>query len=141
MEIGMTQEMIATEHQEHFALMNWIRTQPIIRDVIIHIANEGKRNPREGNKLKRMGLRAGVFDFFLPIPTNLYHGLWVELKRRKGSKISNEQLEWWHKMKSLNYGAYFAYGWEEAKDIILLYLSSGIAREKTEDKIPVRTEI
>lgn len=124
MDARMAPRVIPTEHQEHFALMSWVRTQPRIHDVLIHIPNEGKRDPRLGNKLKRMGMRAGVFDFFIPIPTSLYHGLWIELKRRKGSKISKEQMEWSHKMKSLQYCACFAYGWEEARELILLYLSS-----------------
>lgn len=102
--------------------MNWIRTQPLLRDVVIHIPNEGRRDVKYGNKLKRMGLRAGVSDFFIPIPTKSHHGLWIELKRRKGSRESDEQKSWIHKMRSLDYAACFAYGWEDAREIILLYL-------------------
>lgn len=117
-------ELIPTEQQEHLALMNWVKTQPQIRDVIIHIPNEGKREVRFGNKLKRMGMRAGVSDFFLPIPTSLHHGLWLELKRKKGSRESDEQKAWVHKMRALDYCAVFAYGWENARDLILMYLSA-----------------
>src|ERR1044072_2253058 len=112
-------ELIPTEQQEHFALMHWIKTQPNIRGLIIHIRNEGRRDVKYGNKLKRMGLRAGVSDFFLPLPTKMYHGLWIELKRKKGSRESDEQKAWLLKMRALDYCACFAYGWEDARDIIL----------------------
>lgn len=112
-----------TEYQEHVALMKWIATQPNIRDIFIHIPNEGKRNPISGAHLKRMGMRKGVSDFFLPKPNKESHGLWVELKRTKGARETPEQKDWINKMKALNYDAHFAYGWEHAREIILHYLN------------------
>lgn len=121
---------IPTESQEHLTLMKWINTQPLIRDVIIHIPNEGKREVIFGSRLKRMGMRAGVSDFFLPIPTHKYHGLWLELKRLKGSRETEQQKSWLNKMLSLDYYACFAYGWVEAREIILQYLSDRPERPK-----------
>lgn len=101
--------------------MDWALTQPLIRDLILHVANEGKR--ANGYLLKRMGLRKGVSDFFIPLPRNGYHGLWIELKPMKGGKLSKEQKEWLDRMKSLGYAAYVAQGWVNASLLITQYLA------------------
>ena len=113
---------VPTEKQEHKCLMQWIRTQQVVRDLIIHIPNEGQRNPIYGYHLKQMGMRAGVSDFFLPLPTPLFHGLWIELKRKENGRESMEQRTWINKMRGLGYAAFFCYGWEDAKSRIEEYL-------------------
>lgn len=110
-----------TEYQEQVALMKWVATQPLLRELFIHIPNEGKRSPIAGAHLKRMGMRKGVSDNFLALPRKGYHGLWMELKRLKGAKETPEQKDWINKMLELNYAAHFAYGWENARDILLQY--------------------
>ncbi len=96
---------------------------PLIKDVIIHIANEGKRPKHIGYELVRMGMRKGVSDFFIPIPSKGFHGLWIELKvmdeKRKATK---EQLDWLERMVSLGYAGYVAHGWVRASQIISSYL-------------------
>lgn len=111
-----------TETQEHIALMDWVNLHPVLKRLMIHIPNEGKRSPWLGAKLKRMGLRKGVSDFFLPFPRSKYHGLWIELKRDAKSAKTPEQIEWIDYMKALDYAAHFAYGFESAQSIILDYL-------------------
>lgn len=116
---------VPTERQEHLALMKWIALQPKIRDLFVHIPNEGKRSVLEGYVLRRLGLRRGVSDFLLPLPTKSYHGLWIELKRKDGGKESIEQKQWINKMRSLGYAAFFARGCDEAIKIISTYLQEG----------------
>lgn len=67
-------------------------------------------------------MRRGVSDFFLPLPKKSYHGLWIELKRKKKYVISKEQKEWIERMRLLNYRAEFAYGFEDAKKIVEEYM-------------------
>ena len=114
--------IIPTEEQEHLALMEWAQTNKICRKYLIHIPNGGSRHKAEAAKLKRMGVRAGVSDFFLPYPNDTYAGLWLELKRRKKSRISEEQLHWLYLMQKCGYAAKIAYGWEHGKEIIKEYL-------------------
>lgn len=102
--------------------MDWIETQPKIREDIFHIPNQRMCSVGYRRKLARMGVKSGVSDLFLPYPHNGYHGLWIEMKRIKNSKSSPEQIEWCNRMLKRGYGAEFAYGWEHAKDIIEKYL-------------------
>lgn len=117
-------ELVPLEREEHLALMKWIHLQPTIKDFVIHIPNEGKRSIIAGKFMVRMGLKAGVFDLFVAVPQGKYHGLWIELKRRKGFKISAEQLSWQALMRQKNYVAEFAYGWEHGREIIENYMYS-----------------
>lgn len=120
--------LIPTEDQEQTALIQWAMTQPGLRDVILHISNERQCTPRQGAKFKRLGVRRGVSDIFIPIPVlrdNGFwqHGLWIELKRQKYFTITIEQQEWIDKMRNLEYAAEICCGWEKARDTIISYLS------------------
>lgn len=53
-----------------------------------HTASGEKRDKSTGARLKRMGLKPGLFDFLLIDPHGLHY--WLELKR-KGEKLSDEQ--------------------------------------------------
>lgn len=117
--------LIPTEEQEHFALMDWLAYRPEIKSHFIHIPNGGSRHILEAKKLKRMGVKKGVSDFFLAKPMHPYAGLWVELKR-KNKKISPtpEQQEWLKLMNESGYKAVVCYGAQEAIDQINDYLMS-----------------
>lgn len=115
-----------TENEEAIALVQWVKTKPLIREYFIHIPNEGKRSFYSGALMKKMGLVSGVCDYFLAFPIGKYHGLWIELKRNKKSSVSNSQKEWIERMRLLDYQAYIAYGFDEAVNIITLYLKQGL---------------
>lgn len=72
-----------------------------------------------------MGLRKGVSDFFipLPMPEKGFHGLWIELKRSKGGKTTDEQYEWLERMIKMGYAGYVAHGWVHAAEIVRSYMS------------------
>jgi len=78
-------------------------------------------------RLKRQGFQVGVSDYFLPIPIGQVGnggaaGLWIELKRLKGGRTSDEQAVWLLRMAHLGYAARIARGWEEAREIVGRYL-------------------
>ena len=112
-------KLIPTEDQEQIALATWLTKQGIR---FYAIANGGKRNLREAVKLKRTGLSPGVPDICIPIPSGCYHGLYIELKRERGGRVSNEQVEWLEFLRSKGYWADVAFGFEDAKKIVLYYL-------------------
>ena len=116
--------LVPTERQEHLAFMDWVRRQPKIRDVLVHIPNEGKRSPVAGHILRRMGLKSGVSDFLLAMPSSRYHALWIELKRKEGGREMPAQVEWIDKMRSLGYAAFFCYGCDSAIETVKLYLDN-----------------
>lgn len=124
---------VPTESVEQQCLIRWARMQrgkyPEL-DLLYHVPNEGKRPSSTGARMRAEGLKKGVPDIVLPVARGGYHGLYIEMKRLKGSKTTEEQKEW---IKNLNNQGYFACickGWEAAKDVIMQYLS--LNRGKTE---------
>lgn len=87
------------------------------------IPNGGHRNKWEAAKLKRCGVQSGVPDICIPIPSGSYHALYLEIKRVKGGKVSDNQILWLSYLREKGYYADVGYGFDEAKDIIVHYLS------------------
>jgi len=74
--------------------VKWFDLQfPEYSRYLFHIRNGGSiKSAREGLKFKRMGVRKGIPDLFLSLPTDAWHGMYIELKK-KGGKPSKEQIE------------------------------------------------
>lgn len=124
-------------HQE--ALMNWAKLTrlsrlklPLLNDSRLNeymfaIPNGGRRNAKEAARLKKQGVLAGVPDLMLPIPSNGFHGLFIELKRPKHGTspkgvVSKNQKEMLSKLSVCGYKSIVAYGWLDAKHAIVEYL-------------------
>lgn len=112
------------EDTEQIHLFDWAAMQsgkyPELL-LLFHIPNGGKRNAREGARFKRMGVKAGVPDLFLPVPRGKHHGLFVELKS-PGGRLSDHQREWLQKLAGSGYAACVCFGFEEAVRDITNYL-------------------
>jgi hypothetical protein len=118
------------EDEEQKTLFEWAELQagkwPELRRMM-HSPNGGSRNAIEGAKFKAMGVRAGFPDVFLPARRQTaeggtYGGLFVELKRRAGGRLSPEQREWLEYLWEAGYYAVCCGGWEEAVRHIDFYL-------------------
>lgn len=94
---------------------------------MFHIPNGGKRNITEAVRFKRAGVKAGVSDIFLPVARKEYQGLFIEMKRADGGKVSDAQKRFIYAVKKQGYAASVCNGWKEAVRIIEEYLT----REKT----------
>lgn len=92
---------------------------------MFHIPNEGKRPCATGARMRKEGLKRGVPDIFLPVPKGEYHGLFIELKRLRGSKTSDDQKGWISALRRQGYQAHVCEGWQEAADRIEEYLREG----------------
>lgn len=114
------------EAAEQTALFRWAGLMsgqfPEI-EMLYHIPNGGSRNKIEAAHLKQQGVKAGVPDLCLPVARGEHHGLYIELKYGKNKPTEN-QKRWINLLRSQNYKAEVAYGWEEASKIILEYLKS-----------------
>jgi hypothetical protein len=88
---------------------------------LFHIRNES-RSIAESMIGKKMGVVKGVPDYFLCQPSDCFHGLFIEMKRKKGGKLSQEQKDWIELVKSKGYEAVVCYGAEEAIDIVDNYV-------------------
>lgn len=98
------------------------------------VPNDGKRTWHEGAKFKRRGLKAGVPDIALPVPSpNGFHGLYIELKRKhKPNRITLCQAEWIYELNQAGNYACVCYGWEIAWQTIQDYLAGNIAVSSSE---------
>lgn len=112
---------IPTEHEEQSAFFWWIAYQPAIRDLTFAIPNGGDRNVLVGKKLKAEGVRRGVPDIFIAHPVGKYHGLFIEMKRRKGGTLSKEQRAWIERLTGQGYRVEVCNGYEEAVGAVQRY--------------------
>lgn len=114
-----------SEDQEQKNLMSWAWSMKVngerLADYLIHVPNGGSRNKIEAAKFKAMGLRAGVPDLLLVMPSTDHHGLWIELKSKKG-KVQDNQKHVMEQFSSKGYLCKVCYGFKEARDAILDYL-------------------
>lgn len=117
--------MKSSEAQEQKIIIQWCEWNkhkyPEL-DMLIHIPNEGKRSPRAGAELKRMGLKKGFPDLQLLVPNKEYYGLFIELKADKTKRLTKEQKQWLEKLNEYGYKAVRCNGSEEAIDTIKEYL-------------------
>ena len=115
-----------TEEQEQAAVMEWAMLMekqfPELR-LMMHIPNGGLRSKSEAVRFKRLGVKAGVPDLFLPVARGGFHGLWVEMKRQKGGRLSEDQKAWLDALTAEHYLAVRADGAEQACDVIYKYLT------------------
>lgn len=115
-----------TETQEQINLIKWGQ-QPSIREqfpelaLLFHIPNE-REDKVQTAILKRMGVKRGVPDLCLPVPSGKYHGLFLEMKKG-GGRASGDQLWWLEHLKANGYATAVCYGWEQASEVLKWYLS------------------
>lgn len=114
-----------SESQEQTRLMDWTK-QPSVRGqypdlkYLFHIPNE-RPDKIQAALLKRMGVKPGVPDLFLPVPRGKYHGLFIELKKA-GGRVSADQGWWLEHMDRKGYACRVCWGWCEAAEVLQWYL-------------------
>ena len=118
---------IPNETQEQIWLLKWGQ-QPTIRrqypdlKCLFHIPNE-RSDKRQAAILKKMGVKRGVPDLCLPVARGQFHGLFIEMKRTKGGKASDDQLWWNEQLIANGYASVICEGWESGKEALLWYLN------------------
>lgn len=114
-----------TESVEQQHLFQWAALQagayPEL-NMLYHIPNGGARSKATAGRLKAEGVRAGVPDLCLPVPRGQYHGLYIELKRRRGGTTSPAQRDWLARLSARGYDTAVCHGWEDAAERIKAYL-------------------
>lgn len=111
----------ATEEQEQSAVIEYCDLKKI---PVVHVPNEGKRSIAYGAKLKKIGMRKGFPDLFIPVAKHGYHGLFIEMKDATGKKTATpEQLKWINILVSNGYYACVRHGAQEAINEINAYMS------------------
>lgn len=117
---------VATEHQEQRTLFTWAALNrhkyPQLANMLA-IPNGGWRHKATAAKLKAEGVKPGVPDICLPWPSKGFHGLFIEMKRLVGGRLSDEQKAWSERLLAAGYQVKVCKGFEEAKQAIEEYLN------------------
>lgn len=108
------------EHEEQAALMSMCSYDRRLR-WLFAIPNGGQRNVRVAVKLKMEGVKAGVWDLFLPVPSQGYHGLFIEMKYGH-NKLTPEQVEFREHLEVNHYKTAVCYSAEDAYAELESYL-------------------
>ena len=109
--------LTASEHQEQAAFVDWLKLKGIRHYATPNGAYLG-RDPVgraiQMKKLKAEGFSPGVPDLVIPYRTSEYGGLFIEMKRKGGSKVSDEQKDWLAFLEGQQYFAQVCYSADEA---------------------------
>jgi hypothetical protein len=116
---------VPTEYDEQSALIEWAdlasKRYPELK--WLHASNNGVRvTPGTAVKMKKAGMKAGIPDLCLPVARGGFHGLWVEMKRVRGSRVDPDQEACHTFLRDAGYHVAVCKGWEAAKATILDYL-------------------
>ena len=116
---------VPTESAEQQALFAWAEYRkgkwPQLA-WMYHIPNEGKRSYARGAQMRREGLKRGVPDVCLPVARGEYSALYIEMKRTRGGRLTEEQRKWAVGLMKMGNLVLRCDGWEQAARAIEAYL-------------------
>lgn len=115
-----------SEYEEQCAVFAWAsrlekRYPPL--QLLYGSINGVKLNKVIALRAKQAGLKKGFPDLILPFPMGKYHGLFIELKRLKRSKLYPEQHWFLQTLAALDYSCHVCKGSEAAIEVICNYLA------------------
>jgi hypothetical protein len=109
-----------SEHDEQATLFQFLSYHPNL-SVIFATPNGFYSTPAQKSKMKQEGLKSGVWDIFVPIPSKGYHGMFLEMKYGK-NKLTDSQKSFGEAVSRRGYKCEVAYSGVEAYKIIIEYL-------------------
>jgi 3-oxoacyl-[acyl-carrier-protein] synthase III len=104
-------EIVPTEAYEGRMLADWLDAKGVL---YTHIASESSSR-RQGIRNKQQGVRKGAPDYVIVLKSKV---LFIELKRRKGGRVSAEQKVWVERLTAAGAHAKVCLGWLEAKSFV-----------------------
>ncbi|HWQ34869.1 MAG TPA: hypothetical protein VNQ79_18645 [Blastocatellia bacterium] len=135
------------ETREQIAVIEWARwsarliermcpLESLALTWLHHIPNGGLREKKQrtgrtgqlveycpaGQRLHAMGVTRGVFDLLLPWRTELYGGLWIEMKAGR-NQLTPEQRQFNTAIFQLGYQTAVAWTWQEAARAVIRHLA------------------
>lgn len=116
------------EHTEQVHVIKWARFMQETRGytalrLLFAVPNGGHRNRVTAAKMQGEGVKSGVPDLFLPAPRAPWHGLFIEMKIRKGGTVSPNQRLWLEELRRAGYAVVVARGSDEAIEALKNYLA------------------
>lgn len=123
---------VPTEHEEQSAVIEWFDlyapTVGLDPRLLFCVPNGSSKSIPQAMKFKREGLRPGVPDLMLPVAKYAdvrsirTFGLFIEMKRRHGSQLREDQAEMIALLTAQGYRCVVAKGADEAIAAIVEYL-------------------
>ena len=106
------------------AIVNYIKLQ---YPNVLYCASAGglRTSIKQARMMKATGYVKGFPDLVVMEPVGKFHGLFLEIKTKKG-RATKEQLLWRHKLNDRNYVCEITYGFEETKEVIDRYINNKI---------------
>lgn len=106
--------VLRSEHLEQVEFVQWFRMKyPEV--LIFAIPNGGYRSKILAGKLKAEGVVAGIPDLFIP-----EWGLWIEMKKAKGGRLSENQKTIISILEKIDgHKVIVAHGFESAKEKLM----------------------
>jgi hypothetical protein len=118
-----------TEHQEQAAVVQWaalMASRYPALGMLFAVPNGANKSPVARGMFRAEGLKRGVPDLILPVARVVngvgYHGMAIEMKRRRGGVASPEQREWIAAFVSEGWMSAVCRGSDEAQDMLLTYM-------------------
>ena len=119
---GAKKVALPTEASEQISLVAHIdQFYPALGEYLFAIPNGGKRTPATAALMRKMGQRPGVPDLFYSRPRHGAHGLYIEMKRRRGGQLSDNQKVKLALFAGAGYATVVCAGKDEALAALLNY--------------------
>lgn len=93
-----------------------------LRQYFYAVPNGGGRSKSEAGRLKAEGVTAGIPDVCCFIPSQNFHGLYIEFKKPKSGRLSTEQKAVIPRMRSMGYKVVVCRCASQAINEVLTYL-------------------
>lgn len=113
-----------SEHVEQVAFVRWARAwlPADMSNLLFAIPNGGQRNVLVAKKLKAEGVVSGVPDLFFAHSRLGFHGLFIEMKRKKGGSLSKSQRDMIDTLQDSGYACAVCKGADEAIEAMRAYM-------------------
>lgn len=97
-----------------------------VLEFAFHVPNGEKRDKSTAKRLKSLGVKSGVPDVLLPVPSVInneqFCGLAIELKFGR-NRLSQNQMRWLDTLEQHGWYCIVAYDWIQAAQETLIYLN------------------
>jgi hypothetical protein len=111
------------EHRIQSAIVEWFDMRyHHMRFLLFAIPNGGSRSVITGAMLKREGVRRGVPDLFLAIPTHSASGLFIEIKTPEG-RVTPDQDEYHGILERAGYSVKIVRSFAQGVDVIVCHIT------------------
>ena len=114
------------ESEEQMAFVQWLTFKGLDFFAVKNEQTMSKKSPQmaaiQEAKAKRMGKKTGVQDLVIFTHSQI---VFIEIKRKKGGKVSEEQKEWNKIVNKYPYAkAHICYGCTDAISVVEKYLKA-----------------